>query len=161
MGVWIIIVLGMLVIFGSVQWLRPSVKEKKQGQWRHQALMAGMKVSLQGLPAEPKESGIRDDVNGASYILYNPKPSKKDTCKFAVVKQQGWMQEGLPEGWSWYKEKPSVDLDAVSRVIGRLPESSVAIERTPDYSRVIWWENGQTYDPDHLKQTLEKLQAIS
>ncbi|WP_396586345.1 hypothetical protein [Bermanella sp. R86510] len=161
MGIWIVIAIALLVIVGSVSWLRPSVKEKKQGEWRHQALMAGLKVSLQGLPAEPKESGIRDDIKGASYILYNPAPQKTDTKKWAVVKQDGWMKEDLPEGWSWYKTQQTFDVASLNNILKELPESTLAVERTPQFSRIVWLENGQEFDPAHLKSLLQNVQAIS
>lgn len=157
MGI-VVAVLIMLVILGSVAWVRPSPRDKKIAKWRHEALVAGMKVSLQPLKAEPKESGIRDDIEGASYQLINKQPNKKDALVWTVVKTQGWMQEDLPESWSWYKENGHVDHEAVARLIEECPVEVIAIQRTPVLSRIIWTEPGKEFDPQPLKSFLEKVQ---
>jgi len=158
---WVLVILAILIVVGSVVWVRPSPRDKKLATWRRDALVAGLKVSLQGLKAEPKHSGIRDDVEGASYILYNPASQKGDECSWAVVKTQGWLQEDLPESWSWYKENGHVPHDQVAQLILECPLDVLAIERTPVSSRVIWKENGSEFSPEVLKGFLEKVQMLN
>lgn len=160
MGVGTIVtILIMLVILGSVAWVRPSPRDKKIAKWRHEALIAGMKVSLQPLKAEPKDSGIRDDIEGASYQLINKVPNKKDGLVWTVVKADGWMKEDLPSEWSWYKVNGHVDHAEVAKLIEECPVEVIAIQRTPVLSRVIWMEFGQEFDPQPLKAFLEKVQG--
>lgn len=158
---WILVILAILIVVGSVVWVRPSPRDQKLAAWRRDALVAGLKVSLQGLKAEPKQSGIRDDIEGASYTLYNPASQKGDELSWAVVKAQGWLQEDLPEQWSWYKENGHVSHAQVAQLIQDCPLEVLAIERTPVSSRVIWKETGSEFSPEGLKGFLERVQAVN
>lgn len=161
MAIWVAMALIALAVVGSVMWIRPSPRDQKLAKWRRDALMAGMKVRLQTLKAEPKNSGIRDDVEGVTYEWYNPEPVKLDKVTWAIVKADGWLQEGLPEGWSWYGQDANIDLDRVKAVLESLPVEVNALERTPMSSRVIWGELGTEFDAVKLKACLQELQAIS
>ena len=160
MGVWIAMVFIALAIVGSVMWIRPSPRDQKLAKWRRDAIMAGMKVRLQTLKAEPKNSGIRDDVDGVTYEWFNPEPNKTDKTTWAIVKMDGWLQEGLPQGWSWYGKEMPIDLEKIKHIVEGLPIEVNAIERTPISSRVIWNENGKEFDAVKLKEYLQNLQAI-
>lgn len=139
-------------------WVRPSPRDKKLATWRRDAIVAGIKVSLDTLKAEPKNSGIRDDVAGISYILYNPAPDKLDTLNWAVVKAEGWLNEGLPEGWSWHGQELASRAVAITELIALSPITILGLERTPYSSRVIWQENGADFDALTLKAFLERVQ---
>lgn len=158
---WVMVILAILTVVGSVVWVRPSPRDQKLAAWRRDALVGGLKVNLQGLKAEPKHSGIRDDTEGASYILYNTATQKGDDTVWAVVKTQGWLQEDLPEGWSWYKENGHVAHDEVAKLIAECPLDVLAIERTPVLSRVIWKESGSEFNPEMLKAFLERVQKLN
>jgi hypothetical protein len=160
MGVWIAMAFIALAIVGSVMWIRPSPRDQKLAKWRRDALVAGMKVRLQTLKAEPKNSGIRDDVPGVTYEWFNPEPNKTDKTTWAIVKVDAWLQEGLPQGWSWYGKEVSVDSEKIKQIVDALPLEVNAIERTPISSRVIWNENGKEFDAVKLKEFLQNLQAI-
>jgi len=161
MSVWIIIGFIILIVVGSVVWIRPSPRDQKLALWRRDAIMAGMKIRMQTLKAEPKNSGIRDDVPGVSYEWFNPKPEKNDSKVWAVVKTDGWLKEGLPEGWSWYESASDEISKEVSEIIQQCPIEVNALERTPKSSRIVWDENGKEFNPELLKTFLQKLQAIS
>ena len=62
MSTFIIVALIMLSVVGSVVWVRPSPRDQRLAKWRQQALVGGLRVNLQPLKAEPKDSGIRDDT---------------------------------------------------------------------------------------------------
>ncbi len=159
---FVAIVMVVLVVVGSVVWVRPSPRDKKLASWRQQALLAGMKVKLEGFKAEPKESGIRENIEGASYQLFNHKPDKKDVLVWAVVKDQGWLQEHLPDGWSWYRQQADSTLvGRIAELIKTAPIEIIGIERTPYMSRVIWKEVGKEFDPVALKLFLEKVQQVA
>ncbi|NVK38265.1 MAG: hypothetical protein HWE18_10090 [Gammaproteobacteria bacterium] len=162
MGIWFAIILVTLVVVGSVVWIRPSPRDQKLAKWRRDAIVAGMKVRMQTLKAEPKNSGIRDDVSGVTYEWFNPQSDKKDTSSWAVVKTQGWLTDHLPEGWSWYNEIPAnVEAQKINEIINAAPYALNALERTPISSRIIWDENGAEFDAQVLKAYLQQLQAIS
>lgn len=158
---WIALLVVVMFVLGSVVWVRPSPRDIKLANWRREALVAGLKVKLEGFKADPKESGIRDDIEGASYQLFNDIPAKHDKLVWAVVLNDGWLKDGLPEGWSWYKEKADAKLiDRISEQIEKAPLDIVGIERTPYMSRIVWSESGKNFDPQALKQFLQEVQTI-
>lgn len=161
MAVWLVMVFIALVVVGSVMWVRPSPRDQKLAKWRRDAIMAGLKVRMQTLKAEPKNSGIRDDVEGISYEWFNPEPNKTDTRTWAIVKTDAWLKDGLPQGWSWYAQEVDIDPAKIAQIIQALPMEVNAIERTPISSRVIWNESGKDFDAKALKEYLQNLQAIS
>ncbi len=157
----VIVMVAILSLVGSVVWVRPSKRDVKLAKWRQEARLAGLYVKLDGLAAEPKDSGIREDIGGASYYLYETKSDKQDQLSWAVVKAQGWLQQGLPEEWSWYQREMPLNNQRLLSLIASLPISVDAIERTPKYSRVIWGESGQDFDAQQLKQFLQQVQALA
>lgn len=161
MAVWLVMVFIALVVVGSVMWVRPSPRDQKLAKWRRDAIMAGLKVRMQTLKAEPKNSGIRDDVEGISYEWFNPEPNKTDTTTWVIVKTDAWLKDGLPQGWSWYAQEVDIDPAKIAQIIQALPMEVNAIERTPISSRVIWNESGKDFDAKALKEYLQNLQAIS
>lgn len=161
MTVWVIILLVVMMVVGSVVWVRPSPRDKRLAEWRRDAIVAGLKVKLEGVAAEPKESGIRSDIEGVSYILYKIPPVKGDAKKWTVVKAQGWLEDGLPEEWSWYKEESNELASEICSLIESSPLPILAIERTPYLSRIVWTEAAGSFDPEQLKAFLAKVQATS
>jgi hypothetical protein len=161
MTVWLVMIFVALVVVGSVMWIRPSPRDQKLAKWRRDALVAGLKVRMQTLKAEPKNSGIREDVEGITYEWFNPEPNKLDKTIWAIVKTDAWLKDGLPEGWSWYEKEADIDLAKVTAIIQALPVEVNAIERTPISSRIMWNESGKEFDAVKLKSYLQNLQAIS
>lgn len=155
-----IALIAVLSLVGSVIWVRPSKRDVKLAKWRQEARVAGLFVKLDGLAAEPKDSGIRDDVAGASYYLYSMNAPKEDNLTWAAVKAHGWLQDGLPSSWSWYQRQPNINAVELSRLIESAPVPILALERTPKYSRVIWAESGQVFDGPALKLFLERTQSL-
>lgn len=158
---FIIVIVAILSVVGSVVWVRPSKRDVKLADWRQEARQAGLHVRLEGLAAEPRESGIRDDVTGASYYLYNQQVDKKDELTWAVVNTQGWLQDDLPADWSWYRRHVLLNALDFSEVMSSLSLPIKAIERTPKYSRIIWDESGLEFDAVQLKDLLQKVHAIT
>ncbi len=158
---FIIVLVAILSVVGSVVWVRPSKRDVKLADWRQEARKAGLHVKLEGLAAEPRESGIRDDVTGASYYLYNPQPDKKDDLSWAVVNVQGWLQDNLPADWSWYHREVAINSVDLNRLMSSLSLPIKAIERTPKYSRIIWDESGLEFDAEQLKDLLTKIHTIT
>ncbi len=161
MTTFLIVMVAVLSLVGSVVWVRPSKRDVKLAKWRQEARQAGLHVRLDGLPAEPKDSGIRDDVTGASYYRYETQAPKDDQLSWAVVKTEGWLQEDLAQGWSWYQQQLPLNTLELNRLIESAPVEILAIERTPKYSRIIWGESGLDFDAQQLHHFLLSVQAIS
>ena len=161
MPTWVVIIFAVLMVAGSVAWVRPSPRDKRLAEWRRDAIVSGLKVRLEGIAAEPKDSGIREDIEGVSYILYNPSAIKTDKLKWFVVKYDGWIKTGLPEDWSWHQFERAELADKISSLIKDAPLPILAIERTPNLSRIVWKEIPSDFDANILKSYLLKVQAIS
>ena len=156
----IIVILAILSVVGSVVWVRPSKRDLKLASWRQEARTAGLLVKLESLKAEPKESGIREDIGEASYSLYLPKAEKGDDVSWAVVKADGWLKEGLSEGWSWYLSMPNANIEKIQSLIEACPIEVDAIERSPARSRIVWREAGSEFDAERLADFLREVQSI-
>ncbi|MCP5325602.1 MAG: hypothetical protein H7A09_04635 [Oceanospirillaceae bacterium] len=154
-------ILAALMVVGGALWIKPSRREQKLAVWRRDAIVAGMQVRLKGMDAEPKNTGIREDVLGVSYILHNMDLHKKPQQEWAVVQAEGWYNDDLPAGWAWYGHKP--DSESYRQHIASLLEQSpyplVGLERTMNFVRFVWKENGDTFDAAVLKQYLAGLQV--
>ncbi len=157
---FIIVLVAILSVVGSVVWVRPSKRDVKLADWRQEARKAGLHVKLEGLAAEPRESGIRDDITGASYYLYNQQLDKTDELTWAVVNTHGWLQDNLLPEWSWYQREVTISSADLKSLMGSLPLPIKAIERTPKYSRIIWDESGSEFNAGALKEFLVLAQAI-
>ena len=46
MAVWVVILLVVMMVVGSVVWVRPSPRDKRLALWRRDAIMSGLKVKL-------------------------------------------------------------------------------------------------------------------
>lgn len=160
MPIWAIVLLCIFMVVGSVVWVRPSPRDQKLAIWRRNALLAGLKVKLETLKAEPVNSGIRTDLEGISYILFNPAVDKLDKSGWAVVKAQGWLNEGLPEGWSWHTAAVAAKSAQVCALIDASPLPIVGLERTPYSARIIWGEPGTVFDAQVLKDFLKTVQDV-
>ncbi len=160
MTAFIIVIVAILSVVGSVAWVRPSKRDVKLAKWRQEARVAGLQVKLEGLKAEPKESGIREDVGRASYSLYLPKAQKGDDVSWAVVKSDGWLKEGLDTQWSWYLAQPELNLEKIRALIASCPIPVDAIERSPARSRIFWDEAGSEFDAEKLADFLREVQSI-
>lgn len=147
------------MIVGSIVWIKPSPRDKRLAEWRRDAIMAGLKVQMKGVTAEPKKSGVREDIPGLSYMLYQSSPIKGDDKKWFVVKTDAWLTDGLPSEWSWYEEEKQEYVDDICDHIKNAPLPIIAIERTPNFSRIVWNETGDQFDPNALKAFLKAVQA--
>ena len=157
----LIVLVAILSVVGSVAWVRPSKRDVKLATWRQAARVAGLQVKLEALKAEPKDSGIREDVGLASYFLYLPKAQKNDEMTWAVVKAEGWLKAHLPSGWSWYRREVALNTNKLQALIESCPVPIHAIERTPNGSRIVWDEAGQDFEAHKLVEFLTQVQAIS
>lgn len=160
LGIGVAILAGLMVLGGAL-WVKPSKREQKIAVWRRDAIVAGMQVRLKGMDAEPKHSGIREDVSGVSYIAHNMELHKKPLQEWAVVQSDGWYQDDLPAGWAWYGHKPeSAEYrQHVASLLEQSPYPLVGLERTMNFVRFVWKENGDTFDAAVLKGYLMQLQA--
>ena len=136
----IIAVLIILSVFGSVAMLKPSPRQQRLAKLRMDAIKLGLHVKLDTLKVNSKKTGVRDDIVAARYERFNP-DVKSQALRWCVVRQAGWDQEGLPEGWSWHNITKRPDLDKLNELLVRVSEDVVVIEAFDNRASVMTLEN--------------------
>ncbi|MDO6683045.1 MULTISPECIES: hypothetical protein [unclassified Oceanobacter] len=104
---WLIPVLVVLAVIGSIYGLKPSPRDARLGQLRLDATKAGLQVRHCSFQVDAAKTGVREDITGIGYTLVFRPPSHDDTkpqekLLFRIVGQPGWESQGLPEGLSWH-----------------------------------------------------------
>ena len=155
----ILIFVGIaLALFGSVYWLKPSPKDKRIADLRLQAIKLGMQVKLRKFDPDSKETGIRNEINAAHYTLFKP-AEKSSKLRWCVVRQEGWEQEGLPQGWSWHNKHADLDLAALNALIQEC-EFDVQVLAAYDNRTILVSDEKKDGSADQIKSWLDKASSI-
>jgi hypothetical protein len=136
----IIVVLIILAVFGSVAMLKPSPRQQRLAKLRMDAIKLGLHVKLDTLKVNSKKTGVRDDIAAARYERFNP-DVKSQALRWCVVRQAGWDQEGLPEGWSWHNITKRPDLDKLNVLLLKVSEDVIVVEAFDNRASVMTLEN--------------------
>lgn len=123
----VIVIFITLAVFGSVYMLKPSPRQKRLADLRLDAIKLGLQVKLDTFKADSKKTGVRDDITATRYQRYKPE-IKSQVLRWCVVRQGGWDQEGLSEGWSWHNQQVSPDLDMLNSLLNELADDVLMIE---------------------------------
>lgn len=102
---WLVIVAACLTIFGSVYWLKPSVRDQRLAAMRMTAIKQGVHVRYHHFQPESAKTGVRDVITGTSYSLLKQPSKPAGELLYRVVGQAAWDNECLPEGLAWH-DKP-------------------------------------------------------
>lgn len=123
----IIVVFIVLAVFGSVYMLKPSPRQKRLAELRLDAIKLGLQVKLKTFKTDSKKMGVRDDVMGTRYERFNP-AIKSQAMRWCIVRQAGWEQEGLPEGWSWNNLVVRPNSEKLSELLSKVGDDVQVIE---------------------------------
>lgn len=123
----IIVVLIILAVFGSVAMLKPSPRQKRLAKLRMDAIKLGLHVKLETFKVDSKKMGVRDDIVATRYERFVPE-IKSQALRWSVVRQAGWEQEGLPEGWSWHAIEQKPDLGKLNALLAKVSDDVQVIE---------------------------------
>jgi hypothetical protein len=123
----IIVVFIILAVFGSVYMLKPSPRQKRLAELRLDAIKLGLQVKLKTFKTDSKKMGVRDDVMGTRYERFNP-AIKSQSMRWCIVRQAGWEQEGLPEGWSWNNLVVRPNIEKLSELLSKVGDDVQVIE---------------------------------
>lgn len=99
---WIVLVLIMLALIGSIFWLKPSPRDQRLADLRLQAMKLGLSVKHQTFNPESAKNGVRDTLSGTTYSLFVEDAKAPKDIIFRVVRQSGWDNEDLPDEYSWH-----------------------------------------------------------
>ena len=116
-----------LAVFGSVYMLKPSPRQKRLAELRLEAIKLGLQVKLETFKPDSKKMGVRDDITATRYQRFNP-AVKSQKLRWCIVRQTGWEQEGLMEGWSWNNVDQRPDLNQLSELLSKVGDDVQVFE---------------------------------
>jgi hypothetical protein len=136
----VIVVFIVLAIFGSVYMLKPSPRQRRLAELRLDAIKLGLQVKLETFKVDSKKMGVRDDVSATRYERFNPS-IKSQALRWCIVRQAGWEQEGLAEGWSWNNMSQRPDLEKLSELLSKVGDDVQVIEVYDNRASLITTES--------------------
>ena len=136
----IIVVFIVLVVFGSVYILKPSPRQQRLAELRLEAIKLGLQVKLETFKVDSKKMGVRDDITATRYERFNP-AVKSQNLRWCIVRQAGWEQEGLAEGWSWNSFNQMPDFEKLSQLLSKVGSDVQVIEVYDNRASVITIES--------------------
>jgi hypothetical protein len=122
-----IVIFIALAVFGSVYMLKPSPRQQRLAELRLEAIKLGLQVKLETFKTDSKKMGVRDDVTATRYERFNP-AVKSQALRWCIVRQAGWEQEGLAEGWSWNSIAQRPDPEKMSALLSTVGDDVQVIE---------------------------------
>lgn len=135
-----IVIFIVLAVFGSVYMLKPSPRQKRLADLRLEAIKLGLHVKLETFKVDSKKMGIRDDVVATRYERLDPSV-KSQALRWSVVRQSGWEQEGLPEGWSWNVINQRPDVEKLASFLDALSDDVQVLEVYDNRASIFTLEN--------------------
>jgi hypothetical protein len=123
----IIVVFIALAVFGSVYMLKPSPRQQRLAELRLDAIKLGLQVKLETFKTDSKKMGVRDDVIATRFERFKP-AVKSQALRWCIVRQSGWEQEGLAEGWSWNNVNQRPDLVKLAKLLSEVGADVQVIE---------------------------------
>ncbi|MFT4906422.1 MAG: hypothetical protein ACI978_000487 [Oleispira sp.] len=123
----VIVVFIVLAVFGSVYMLKPSPRQQRLAELRLDAIKLGLQVKLETFKTDSKKMGVRDDVTATRFERFNPS-IKSQALRWCIVRQAGWEQEGLADGWSWNNIVQRPDLEKLSVLLSEVGDDVQVIE---------------------------------
>lgn len=161
---WMIIILIMMSLIGSMMWVMPTPRQKYQAKLRLQAKQIGFRVQLERvtLPRAKGEMEPETTTVTAYRLIRNrrdKKPAQTHT-PWTVYRIAAVADLGLPQGWSWglgEKTLSQPQLDMLADIIEAMPDDVLAIQSNPVEVGVFWSEEGGEAMLDLIKTQLERL----
>ncbi|MBE0482030.1 MAG: hypothetical protein IBX52_00885 [Bacterioplanes sp.] len=106
---WLLIGLVVFAIISSVLWLKPSPRDQHLSALRMAALKQGLQIRQYTFKPRSEKNGIRDELRATSYSVMRVGAIKPGLLRYRIVRQAGWMQEDLPEGYAWHDEATAAE----------------------------------------------------
>ncbi len=146
---WLWIIFGVLVIVGSLSWLMPSPRERREAKARQEAMRLGLKVRMLSLDAWAKERMPMTQL--AQYARYTDMGLPLFTLWRVADREIPWTAPPGNDGWRLFDK-------GLSGLLTDLPEQIVAVGA--DSGRVwVGFDDGATNAPS-LEMVSERLQVL-
>lgn len=163
---WMIIVLIMMSLVGSMMWVMPTQRQKHQAKLRTKAKTLGFQVQLEKITA-PRAKGEMEPESKTipAYRILREQMGKRERNNlrsWQVFRVESIADTGLPSGWSWSDGEGTFNADQLAllgEVIAALPGGVFSIESSPVYSGLFWDEQGDETELESLKEQILKLQS--
>lgn len=156
MGI-IVSIIVVLMLIGSVLWLKPSPSQQRQTKLRLLARQLGLDVRLTALP-QVRRARVRGETpqQGVVYRLLKFGEHNPDALEYLICRANAESE--------WETESdvtlPAPIRTELDRVLAQLPSDAVAFEITPVGCGVYWRERGDEDTLRLLKQLLESMQQV-
>jgi len=154
----IIVVLIALAVFGSVAMLKPSPRQQRLAKLRMDAIKLGLHVKLETFKVDSKKMGVRDDIVATRYERFIPE-IKSHALRWCVVRQAGWEQEGLPEGWSWNNSNQRPDLNKLYELLVKVGDDVRVVEVYDNRASILTIES-KTSVAEQINQWVLEAQPL-
>ncbi|MDP6969105.1 MAG: hypothetical protein QGG88_08340 [Gammaproteobacteria bacterium] len=161
---WLIVVLVVLSLAGSISWVLPTPVQRAQARIRKLAMQQGVQVRISKLQG-PREAGeIAPESHLATgYGLARSSAASKGMAKshhWEIFRARGLNTQGLPAGWCWNRGADALSatqLQVLTQLINRLPEDVYALGSSPINVTIYWHEKGTPEELDELVAVLNGL----
>lgn len=161
---WVISIVVMLSIIGSIMWIRPSPRERMVSMIRLHARKLGFIVQLAQLETtRGKGQMVAEKMHVPAYrVLRNDltRQEKDQWISWQIFRIENVANQGLPAGWSWKKGEFTLSQDAcqmICELIDALPVDVKALESSPIHFSVYWRESGGIEQLDAIHQAIQPL----
>lgn len=159
---WMIIILIMMSLIGSMMWVMPTPRQKYQAALRMKAKSLGFLVQLEKVTG-PRAKGEMEPESRdmTAYRILREGLSREQKNNFntwQIFRVESIADIGLPSGWSWSDGERTLNeaqLDLLNDVIAKLPAGVFSLESTPLYTGVYWDEEGGEERLGEIKLLLE------
>ncbi len=146
---WMIIVLIMMSLIGSMMWVMPTKRQKYQAALRMKAKKQGFQIQLEKVtPPRAKGELESDSKEMTAYrvLRHGLKQNEKNSFRaWHIYRVESIADIGLPDGWSWGSGERTLseeELAKINQLISDLPGGVFSIESSAVYLGVHWDEEG-------------------
>lgn len=154
----VIIAMAIILILGSMLWVLPSPKERRQMKLRQLAMGNGLNVHLARIKDISSPGKMLNCVAyrlpKGSYKSYNPSWKLFRTTEEWRMDIKGWSFDKTVE-----KEKLP-DIETIEDCVTRLPDDCVVVESNKHSVSIYWSERGDENAVAGIEEVLKKLRAL-
>lgn len=151
---YVVAIVAILMVVGSILWLKPSPAQRRQTELRLLARQLGIDVRLCNLP-QCRRARVREErpEQGVVYRLPIYDPAAAGVPPYLLCR------ENAASAWSAEIDAPLPPalLALIDRVCAGLPADAVALELGPAGPAVYWKERG---DDDTLRRLYKSLEDL-
>lgn len=162
MGAVILVAVAAMLI-GSLAWLMPSPRERRQMELRQAAMKLGLRVKIVDLATviDPERA---QPTHCIAYSMVRDVPI--EVAGWQIVRERadghGFANNLLPAGWHWAVGDSLSD--AVKHylhvTLPTLDKDILALESTPYSCMIYWKEHGDVKQVERIAQVLKELVAL-